>query len=110
LRIEVVDNTRLDVPKQFEAIAMPVERGSVMTLLHPEFTAVVPEPDPIKVPLAYPLARHDEQWAAFMNTWIELKKRDGTVDTLYRHWVLGRDAAPPTRRWSVVRDVLHWVN
>ena len=110
LRIEVVDSTRLDVPKQFEAIAMPVERGSVMTLLHPEFTAVVPEPDPIKVPLAYPVARHDEQWAAFMNTWIELKKRDGTLDTLYRHWVLGRDAAPPTRRWSVVRDVLHWVN
>ncbi len=110
LRLEVVDSTMLDVPRQFEAIVMPVERGSVMTLLHPEFTAVVPEPDPIKVPLAYPVARHDEQWAAFMNTWIELKKRDGTLDTLYRHWVLGRDAAPPKPRWSIIRDVLHWVN
>lgn len=110
LRIEVVDASRLDVLRQFEAIAMPAERGSVMTLLHPEFTAVVPGPDPIKVPLAYPVARHDEQWAAFINTWIELKKRDGTLDALYRHWVLGRDAAPPTRRWSIIRDVLHWVD
>lgn len=110
LRIEIVDSATLDVARQFEAVAMPVERGSVMTLLHPEFTAVVPEPDPIKVPLAYPVARHDEQWAAFMNTWIDLKQRDGTIDALYQHWVLGRDAAPPKRRWSVVRDVLHWVD
>ena len=26
------------------------------------------------------------------------------------HWVFGRSLAPPTRRWSVVRNVLHWVD
>jgi len=80
-----------------------------MTLLDPKYTAVVPLPDPIKMPLAYPVARHDAQWAAFLDTWIELKQRDGTIDALYRHWILGKDAVVRQPRWSIVRDVLHWV-
>ena len=71
---------------------------------------VVPEPGLIKVPLAYPLARHDDRWAGFVNVWIELKRRDGTIDTLYRHWILGQDAQEKRRRWSILRDVLHWVS
>jgi ABC-type amino acid transport substrate-binding protein len=109
LQIEAVDLAELDQRLRFDAIVMPAERGAVMTLLDPKYTAVVPLPDPIKVPLAYPVARHDEQWAAFLNTWIELKRRDGTIDALYRHWVLGKDAVARRPRWSIMRDVLHWV-
>jgi ABC-type amino acid transport substrate-binding protein len=109
LELDVIDLLDpLKLPEQ-DALALPAERGSVMTLLYPQFTAVVPEPDPIRVPLAYPLARHDERWAAFINTWIDLKRRDGTLDALYRHWVLGQSATPRTPRWSIIRDVLHWV-
>ncbi len=109
LQLEVLDIADLKDLAKYEAFVMPAERGSVMTMLDPKFTAVVPEPDPIKVPLAYPVARHDEAFAAFMDTWIELKKRDGTLDALYRHWVLGQNAAPRQPRWSVIRNVLHWV-
>jgi ABC-type amino acid transport substrate-binding protein len=63
----------------------------------------------IKVPLADPLAAGDEGWARFVNTWIALKRRDGTIDRLYRRWILGQDATATRPRWSVVRDVLHWV-
>jgi ABC-type amino acid transport substrate-binding protein len=110
LQLEVQqDGMHPDQLFQFDAFVMSAERGSVMTLLHPKFTAVVPEPHPVKVPLAYPVARRDEPWVTFVNMWIELKKRDGTVDALYRHWVLGQDATSRKPRWSVVRDVLHWV-
>jgi ABC-type amino acid transport substrate-binding protein len=88
---------------------LPAERGSVYTLLHPEYTVVVPEPDIGRVPLAYPLARHDKDWETFVNTWIELKRRDGTIDALYRHWILGESAVSKPPRWSIVRNVLHWV-
>jgi Na+/H+-dicarboxylate symporter/ABC-type amino acid transport substrate-binding protein len=91
------------------AYVLPAERGSVLTLLHPEYSVVVPEGDTIKLPVAYPLARGDVRWATFVNTWIELKRRDGTLDALYRHWILGQDAAPRLPRWSIARDVLHWV-
>jgi Na+/H+-dicarboxylate symporter len=98
-----------DALTAFDAFLYPAERGSVSTLLHPEFTVVVPEPDLIKVPLAYPLFRHGDGWAGFVNTWIDLKRRDGTIDKLYQRWILGRDARPPQPRWSIIRDVLHWV-
>ena len=95
---------------RFDAVLLPAERGSVMTLLHPKYTVVVPAPDLVKIPLAYPLARRDQDWAQFVNTWIELKRRDGTIDALYRHWILGSRAVERQPRWSVIRDVLHWVD
>jgi hypothetical protein len=91
------------------AYVLPAERGSVMTLLHPAYSVVVPQPDTIRLPLAYPVARGDERWLIFVNTWLELKLRDGTIDALYRHWILGQDAVASTRRWSIARNVLGWV-
>jgi ABC-type amino acid transport substrate-binding protein len=91
------------------AYVLPAERGSVLTLLNPAYSVVVPKPDTIKLPVAYPLARGDERWATFINTWLELKRRDGTIDALYRHWILGQEAARSSPRWSVIRNVFHWV-
>src|SRR5262249_22807692 len=92
-----------------DAIALPAERGSAWTLMYPDLSVVVPEPDIIKVPLAYALARNDHAFGAFVNTWIELKRKDGTLDRAYEYWILGQDATPRQPRWSVIRDVLHWV-
>jgi Na+/H+-dicarboxylate symporter/ABC-type amino acid transport substrate-binding protein len=95
---------------QVAAVAIPAERGSVWTLRYPQFAVVVPEPGVIKIPLAYPVPAHDPSFASFMNSWIDLKKKDGTIDTLYDYWVLGRNADPPHPRWSIIRNVLHWVD
>jgi len=94
----------------FEAVAMPAESGSVMTLLYPKYTVVVPEPEIVKIPLAYPMAYHDQDWANFINSWIELKRRDGTIDALYGHWILGKQAGKRQPRWSIMRNVLHWID
>ena len=92
-----------------DAVALPAERGSAWTLIYPAYSVVVPGPDPIRVPLAYPIGRGDQRLAQFVNTWIALKRKDGTIDAAYKHWVLGQDAAPRQPRWSIVRNVLHWV-
>jgi Na+/H+-dicarboxylate symporter len=94
----------------FDAIAFPAERGSAWTLIYPKYTVVVPQPARIRVPLAYPLARHDHAMASFIDSWVELKEKDGTVASLYEYWILGRDTEPVSRRWSVIRNVLHWVD
>jgi ABC-type amino acid transport substrate-binding protein len=113
-QLQIVPLTRMDDfltgRDEVMAYVLPAERGSVLTLLHPAYSVVVPQPDTIKVPIAYPVARGDERWTRFINTWLELKSRDGTIDALYRHWILGEHAARPKPRWSVVRNVLHWVN
>jgi ABC-type amino acid transport substrate-binding protein len=92
------------------ATLLPAERGSAWTLLHPEYSVVVPEPGLVKIPLAYAVARHDQAFASFVNTWIDLKRKDGTIDGLYRYWILGQNAEPARPRWSIIRDVLHWVD
>ena len=77
----------------FDAVALPAERGSVLTMLNPQWTVVIPQPGLIKVPLAFPLPHHDLEWATFVNTWIELKRRDASLDGLYSHWILGKSVA-----------------
>ena len=75
----------------------------------PELSVVVPQPNPIKIPLAFGIGRRDVRMEAFVNSWIELKRNDGTLDRLYHHWILGADAVERGPRWSIMRNVLHWV-
>jgi ABC-type amino acid transport substrate-binding protein len=94
---------------ELDALVFSAEAGSAWSLLYPAYTVAIPQPDVLTAPLAYPLARGDQEFAAFLNLWIELKKQDKTIPALYDYWVLGKNAVPRERRWSVVRNVLHWV-
>ena len=94
----------------FEAMVLTAERGSFLTLLYPGYSVVVPTPGLLKVPVAYALPERDAAWTAFVNTWLDLHQRDGAIATLIDHWVFGKSFAPPPRRWSIARDVLHWVD
>jgi Na+/H+-dicarboxylate symporter/ABC-type amino acid transport substrate-binding protein len=89
-----------------DALMLTAERGSAYTLLHPEYSVVVPKPQPLRVPLAYIVAGRDDALASVVDTWIELKTKDGTIDELFAHWIQGRDAVPHHRRWSILDDVL----
>jgi Na+/H+-dicarboxylate symporter/ABC-type amino acid transport substrate-binding protein len=89
-----------------DVILLTAERGSAYTLLHPEYSVVVPKPEPLKVPLAYVVAGRDDALSTLVDTWIDLKKKDGTIDELFAHWIQGRNAVPHQRRWSVLDDVL----
>jgi Na+/H+-dicarboxylate symporter/ABC-type amino acid transport substrate-binding protein len=75
-----------------DALCLTAERGSFLTLLHPAFAVAVPHPLEVRLPLAYPVGRHDLELTRYLATWIELKKKDGTIQALYEHWILGRDA------------------
>ena len=103
---EIFGPGRLDL----DAVAFPAERGSAWTLLHPQYSIVVPEGVRIKVPLAYPVAQNDQAFVAFLNTWIDLKRKDGTLDALFRHWILGQNADTRQPRWSIARNVLGWMD
>ena len=61
--------------EELDAMVFSAEAGSAWTLLHPAYTVVIPQPDVLTAPLAYPLARGDQEMVNFINLWIELKKR-----------------------------------
>jgi len=95
--------------EELDAMVYTAEAGSAWTLLYPAYTVAIPQPDVLKAPLAYPLARGDQEMVDFINLWIELKKKDKTITQLYDYWILGKHAVPESPRWSVIRNVLHWV-
>lgn len=94
---------------QVDALFMDAESGSAWTLLYPKFQPVVPVPVVAKLPLAYPVAGGDRKFADFLSQWIKLKKSGMEFQMLYNHWILGQDAEPRQPRWSIIRDVLKWV-
>ena len=68
----------------------------------------VPRPVEVRLPLGYPVARHDLEMVRFLGTWIDLKRKDGTIQALYDHWILGSDVRSRRPHWSILRNVLHW--
>lgn len=112
---EIVD---IESPREFfeshgpswDALVYSAEAGSAWTLLHPEFSVVIPQPDVVRLPLAFPVAKENGSLRTFLNTWIDLKRRDRTLDRLYDHWILGETVDSAAPRWSVIRNVLGWVD
>jgi Na+/H+-dicarboxylate symporter/ABC-type amino acid transport substrate-binding protein len=94
--------------KTFDGFVYSAEAGSAWSLLYPEYTVVVPPP-PIKLPVSYAVARGNQELVDYVNALVELKKGDGTFKKLYDYWFLGQFAADKQPRWSVIRNVLHWV-
>lgn len=85
------------------------EAGSAWSLLYPQYTVAVPRPWIMKVPVAFALPAGDTAMENAVNAWIELKRGDGTLQSLNDYWILGRNAEQKGPRWSVIRDVLGWV-
>ncbi len=93
-----------------DAVVYSAEAGSIWTIVYPDFSVAVPRPDVIRFPVAYPVRLGDERMVQFLNHWLELKRADGTLQRLKEYWIQGREPKGHTRRWSVIRNVLGWVN
>lgn len=96
--------------EDLDALLLTAQRGSAWSLVYPDYSVAVPEPDIVNVPLAYAMAPENKDLANFISTWIELKKQDGTIDKLYNYWILGKAKALKRPRWSIIRNVLHWTD
>lgn len=94
--------------EELDALLLSAEQGAAWTLLHPEYSVVVPKPDVVSIPAAWSAALGDAETVRFLGSWFELKRAGGALARLYERWVLGRDAVPRQPRWSVLRNVLGW--
>jgi ABC-type amino acid transport substrate-binding protein len=92
-----------------DALITTAEGGAAWTLIFPHYALVIPVSKPRKVPLVLGLAQHDTKFEDFLNNWIRLKRLDGTIDELKDHWIYGRTAVKAGPRWSIIRNVLHWI-
>jgi hypothetical protein len=84
------------------------ELGAVWTLLYPQFSLVSPTPV-LFVDVGYAVARGEVDLANYFNAWLAGAKNQGIIDALYRYWMLGQVDKTQPPRWSIIRDVLHWI-
>ena len=73
-------------------------------LLSPAYTVAIPQPKVRNLPVASLLPRGDGEMVGFINTWLELKKRDRPIDALYDYWLLGENAVPQQPGWLVLGE------
>jgi len=82
--------------------------GAAWSLLHPEYSVVVPQPPPAPLPLAVGMHNSDRDLHAFVDNWLVVERSSGSLQRAYDYWVLGRGVERRGRRWSVMHDVLGW--
>ena len=92
-----------------DGLLTSAESGAYFSLLHPEYKIVNPLPEPVTIPVVYPVGFESKEFLEYVNNWIIVISKQGKVDKLYDHWILGKQVTQPKKNWSVIKDVLHWV-
>jgi ABC-type amino acid transport substrate-binding protein len=92
---------------EYNALMTTAETGAILTMIHPEYSVVIPEGFRVRVPVVMAVA-NDDDFAASVNRFLRIKRADGTIESLYEHWILGESETAKGRRWSVLKDVLGW--
>jgi proton glutamate symport protein len=95
--------------RDLDGLLISAESGSAYTLIYPDFEVVVPQGVRVTMPLIYVVGQRDEAMADYLKHWTELRRRDGSMQEIYDHWILGKSPTRRRPRWSLVRH-LGWVD
>ena len=104
-----IEQILTDGAPDLDAIVMYAEEAAAWTILHPSFAAVTPTPPRLQ-PSGYAVARGNNDMLLLLDTWLLNAKSDGTMDELYNYWMLGEVKRTQPPRWSIIRDVLGWID
>jgi len=97
-------------PGEFDGLLFSAEAGSAWTLVYPKFTVVVPKPRTVTAPIAFGLPRDAPKLYDFVDAWLLLQHESGALQELQRYWIQGEGAESKEPRWSVIRNVLGWID
>ncbi|MEM1402593.1 MAG: cation:dicarboxylase symporter family transporter [Pseudomonadota bacterium] len=109
--VEIVDSPRAFLRGErddLDAVMYSAEGGAAWTLIYPDYSIVVPQPILAQLATGYIVPADDDGWARYIDEWVRLKRRDGTTEALFDHWIEGGGAQSKAPRWSIARDVLGW--
>ncbi|MDJ0944915.1 MAG: cation:dicarboxylase symporter family transporter [Kiloniellales bacterium] len=95
--------------EEVDAILSPAEEAVAWTILYPQYTVVIPRPV-ASFPMGYVLPKGSVELLKAVNVWLQFAERNRTIEGLYDYWIQGKTDEQRAPRWSVIRDVLHWVD
>jgi Na+/H+-dicarboxylate symporter/ABC-type amino acid transport substrate-binding protein len=92
-----------------DALLLSAEEGAAYSYRYPRYTVAMLGDGSIGLPAAYAVPKGDIEMMEFVSNWIGLKRKDGTIEQLYAYWMHGGVAKIQKPRWSIIRNVLGWV-
>lgn len=92
-----------------DTLLFSAEEGAAYAYRYPNYTVVKAQRGGIRIPAAYAVPKGDTEMMEFLGNWVDMKQKEGTVDALYEYWMMGGVSQKTEPRWSIIRDVLHWI-
>lgn len=94
------------------AILWEEQEATAWLLCHRGYRIVFPQPALGYDTLSYAFRNNSPRFMHYLDQWLELKKSQGFTEKQHDLWLLGKTeiASPPEPRWSIIRNVLHWVD
>lgn len=112
IEIDFIDSDKEffeDTENQWDGLIISLEAGQAWTILYPDYVALYNRDKIKSYPASYAVAQGNLSLQTFLNSWLKIQESSGNVESLYRYWILGENAVPKQPRWSVIKDVLGWV-
>jgi proton glutamate symport protein len=95
--------------ESIDAALWTLEQARAWAAANPGFSAVVPTDFGPPLLMAYLMPPHSQTFAGFIDQWLDLQRASGFERRMREYWLQGRPRPDDRPRWSVIRNVLHWV-
>lgn len=76
--------------QHIDAMLFGAPTASAWTLLHPEYTVIVPKPVQPPLAMAFAINSEDRIFELFMRNWIQMKKQNNDIERLFNYWIAGK--------------------
>jgi ABC-type amino acid transport substrate-binding protein len=93
-----------------DAALWTLEQARAWAAANPGFSAVVPTDFGAPLLIAYLMPPNSAQLATFINQWFDLQRANGFERRMQEYWLEGKPPTNQRPRWSIIRNVLHWVD
>jgi Na+/H+-dicarboxylate symporter/ABC-type amino acid transport substrate-binding protein len=95
-----------------DALLWAEPQAVAWALQHPRFNAVFPTPTLGMDSLGYPVSKNSIRFLNYLNDWLQLKANKGFTERNTAIWIHGEIETDQekTPRFSILRNVLHWID
>lgn len=94
------------------ALLWEEQEAIAWSLFHRDYRILFPQPSMGRDTLSYAIRNDSPRFIHYLDQWLELKKTQGFTNNQYELWIKGKTdiVAQNEPRWSIIRNVLHWVD
>ena len=77
--------------QHIDGMLLGAATASAWTLIHPEYTVIVPKPARPPLSMAFAINTNDGAFEIFMRNWILMKQKNNDIDHLFHYWIAGKE-------------------